>query len=157
MPLRIGPPRTCNTCGCDLPNNFYRYCSEHKRAATYATHRRWVAAHRGYYRDESKKRMRTDKSRWTKFKRDCVERDLQCGLTFEQFVLISHQDCFYCGESYLDTTGSRLDRMDNDQGYLPDNVVACCFQCNGAKGNRFSAEEMKMAMEIILFMREIRQ
>jgi len=38
-----------------------------------------------------------------------------------------NRPCFYCGQKN-DTKG--LDRVDNNKGYLIENVVSCCQQCN---------------------------
>lgn len=70
-------------------------------------------------------------------------------LTVADFQKISSQNCHYCGtppklKTYLYTNniyaiGSEiyangLDRIDNSKGYHLNNVVACCFTCNRAKG-----------------------
>lgn len=39
--------------------------------------------------------------------------------------------CFYCGTTANPTNG--LDRVNNDLGYLEDNVVPCCTFCNKMK------------------------
>jgi 5-methylcytosine-specific restriction endonuclease McrA len=43
-----------------------------------------------------------------------------------------------------------IDRKDNAKGYEPDNVVACCFNCNRIKGSFFSADEMKFIAENLI-------
>lgn len=48
--------------------------------------------------------------------------------------------CTYCGDK-IDTIG--LDRIDNDKGYAVDNVVSCCFDCNGTRSDRWTFEEMR--------------
>lgn len=35
-----------------------------------------------------------------------------------------------------------VDRLDNDRGYAADNLGWCCFPCNKAKSNSFTADEM---------------
>jgi len=47
--------------------------------------------------------------------------------------------CIYCG----DTHRVGCDRIDNDKGHTKDNVVPCCYDCNCARNNNFSYEEMK--------------
>lgn len=59
-------------------------------------------------------------------------------------VLLSlfQQKCAYCGippsrcetKSKLGMMYNGVDRVDNSKGYVPGNVVACCRQCNVAKG-----------------------
>lgn len=54
------------------------------------------------------------------------------------FDQISHGNCFYCG----DTERLGLDRIDNHKGHTMDNVVVCCYDCNIARGNNFTHDEM---------------
>lgn len=48
--------------------------------------------------------------------------------------------------------GYQLDRMDNNKGYIKNNCVVCCSQCNRIKGNQFTHDEM---LEIGKFVRNI--
>jgi hypothetical protein len=65
------------------------------------------------------------------------------GLSDEQAETIFRQPCHYCGEPPSNVCVrqkcppfyySGIDRLDATQGYIPTNVVACCKQCNYAKG-----------------------
>lgn len=47
------------------------------------------------------------------------------------------KSCVYCG---FPSTG--LDRIDNKIGHTEDNCVPCCKECNVARMNNFSHEEM---------------
>lgn len=51
---------------------------------------------------------------------------------------ITNGKCIYCG----DTKRLGLDRIDNSKGHTKDNVVVCCYDCNVARGDNFSFEEM---------------
>lgn len=51
---------------------------------------------------------------------------------------VENGHCFYCG----DTKRLGLDRIDNNKGHTMDNVVVCCYDCNVARSNNFSHEEM---------------
>lgn len=79
-------------------------------------------------------------------------------LTFNKFLEISQQNCFYCGQrpsnccnaycsrnsKFRQNNGSfiysGLDRVDNNFGHSFDNVVPCCINCNKAKSNRSKKE-----------------
>lgn len=81
------------------------------------------------------------------------QRGLVFGLTDEEFFRLISLDCFYCGHppaaiqklprrvkhetrrDYYDSgfASNGLDRVDNDLGYTPENVVPCCSNCNRAK------------------------
>jgi len=75
-------------------------------------------------------------------------------ISYEEFVeIISCGCCHYCnvpltwsdfGVGQRDSS-SKLDRKDNDRGYVSGNIATCCWRCNQAKGNRFSyAEWLRM-------------
>lgn len=83
-------------------------------------------------------------------------RNLPWGITREQFIELTTQNCFYCGSAPFRKIPTNLtarspksrqrqrsewplvlyngvDRRRNDLGYFPENCVACCFQCNRSK------------------------
>ena len=49
------------------------------------------------------------------------------------------QPCHYCGDTYR----IGCDRIDNTKGHSKDNVIPCCYECNVARGNNFTYEEMR--------------
>lgn len=66
-----------------------------------------------------------------------------CDLTRDVIEQLVTSSCFYCGRP-PEICGSRgaenskrmgLDRVNNDVGYVSNNVVPCCFQCNRVKSN----------------------
>jgi hypothetical protein len=67
------------------------------------------------------------------------KKGLSCNLT-ENWLKknITSKPCFYCG----DTENIGCDRIDNSKGHIKINVVPCCPQCNMARGNFFTTEEM---------------
>lgn len=79
------------------------------------------------------------------YKASAKERKLEYNLTEEQFAELTQQDCYYCGAkpnniandegNYGSYTYSGLDRIDNNKGYVIDNVVPCCKRCNYAKSS----------------------
>lgn len=58
----------------------------------------------------------------------------------EWLIGFCQQPCFYCG----DTRRVGVDRIDNSLGHTKDNVVPCCCDCNCARMNNFTHEEMKI-------------
>lgn len=71
------------------------------------------------------------------------QRELSWGLTKEDFSFITKMNCHYCGEPPAQTrtkprcnggyTYNGLDRVDNGEGYVINNVVPCCGKCNKMK------------------------
>lgn len=82
-------------------------------------------------------------------------------LTFEDFLMLSQKNCFYCGcapsnrTNYYVTKNNKyskerqingfftyngLDRTDNAHKHDLDNVVPCCLDCNKAKLERSKEE-----------------
>lgn len=76
-------------------------------------------------------------------KRAARERGYAWSLTDEQAFALYSQPCHYCGcvssnhSMHPTHNGSYryngIDRVDNDQGYTPENCVPCCKHCNIAK------------------------
>ena len=60
--------------------------------------------------------------------------------------------CIYCG----DTHKIGCDRLDNNKGHCKDNVVPCCYECNCARNNNFTYNEMKIIGAAIRKVKNIR-
>ena len=73
-----------------------------------------------------------------------ARRNLDFDLTIEEFGNIIDKNCFYCGcppsnshsrdrRSNGPCVYNGIDRVDNNKGYVMDNVVPCCKRCNYMK------------------------
>ena len=81
------------------------------------------------------------------------KRGVDVKLTFEEFLdVINEKKCHYCGEDLIyeqysrfwgeaNSRAHKLDRKNNDLGYIKENVVTCCWECNRLKSDRFTYEE----------------
>lgn len=79
-------------------------------------------------------------------KRGCKDRNLCWELTFDQWQAIVKQNCYYCNAEpspYVPNhRASRyglflcngIDRYWNNEGYVINNCVPCCWTCNRLKG-----------------------
>jgi hypothetical protein len=78
------------------------------------------------------------------YRRGAQKRGFEFTLTIEQFRVLTSGNCRYCGGSpgtvfrnYREFNGAYvyngIDRLDNAQGYTPDNCVTCCKICNQMK------------------------
>lgn len=79
------------------------------------------------------------------------KRGLNFELSFEQFLKLIKQNCFYCDDPpsntyrLLDSRGNiragvpftynGIDRKKSDEGYTKENTVSCCWKCNVAKSH----------------------
>ena len=85
-------------------------------------------------------------------KRNAKRRKYQWALSKEQVRILTQQPCHYCGveprQGCLHRRYNKvyiyngLDRVDNERGYIIDNVVPCCRTCNLAKFTK-TTEEFK--------------
>lgn len=76
------------------------------------------------------------------YKKSAKKRNLTFSLTDEEFLNIVTQNCYYCGEkpSKISEKNRRgefccngIDRLDSSKGYVLNNLVPCCKQCNYSK------------------------
>lgn len=73
------------------------------------------------------------------------QREIDFQLDKDVFLIEIQKNCHYCGSVPMNTRRNKsewkpeqvvytgLDRIDNERGYVTDNVVPCCFICNQAK------------------------
>lgn len=106
------------------------------------------------HRQAVKKNHFRPKARFGNGRRNAKVRGIAWELTFSQwFDLIKDSICSYCKGS-LPTMGVGLDRVDNNLGYLPSNVVPCCQACNHLKGKYFTAAETQVMVDALLAYRK---
>jgi len=107
----------------DVGDGLQTYCRDctvvYKRAKYPSLH----ARHLAYQKVHNK----TPIGRFVKYKAAAKSRNLEFTLTFEQFIAFWQQPCYYCQDT-TKTVG--LDRLNNDEGYITQNVVSCCSVCN---------------------------
>ena len=128
------PPESCSKCRAPLPRTpeHFNHLARSPDGLDY-----WCKGCRRCARQESYQRNRraepqhlTPKDKWRGYRNGARQQDLAWGLTWEQFMGLWQLPCHYCGSEIL-TIG--LDRVDNDRGYLIENVVPCCPACHRMK------------------------
>ena len=78
---------------------------------------------------------------------------LKSDLTIEWMIEnIFDSECVYCG----DTKRLGADRVDNRRNHDMNNVVPCCYECNVARSNNFSHEEMKVIGQAVRAVKDSR-
>ena len=90
------------------------------------------------------------RARMRQYKKDAKAKGIEYNLTEEQFREITQKDCYYCGAKPNNISKcpefngnykyNGIDRIDNDKGYVSDNIVPCCITCNYAKGTKTMQE-----------------
>lgn len=96
----------------------------------------------------SRKRARTPRGRYKASQSIAKSRNLEWEISEVQYYELIKQKCHYCYYP-LNETGIGLDRMDNDKGYLINNVVPCCLPCNRTRSDNYSYNEMLILAETI--------
>jgi hypothetical protein len=76
------------------------------------------------------------------------KRNLACTKCSRVFLVHNGFHPHYCGFD-LPPTGMAIDRKDSQIGYTPSNVVPCCIDCNLAKNESFSYDEMLLLGAVI--------
>lgn len=87
------------------------------------------------------------------YKSHADSRNLEFNLTEDQFSLVAHQNCYYCGakptiykqlykyaKNTINEPLNGIDRIDSSKGYDLSNIVPCCTMCNRMKSD-FTSEE----------------
>ena len=74
---------------------------------------------------------------WRNYKYKAPKRGYEFCLSLEYFILNFRAPCFYCGEN-IKNVG--FDRVDNNIGYIEENVVPCCDVCNRMKRTQTKSE-----------------
>lgn len=96
------------------------------------------------------------------YKKGAERRNYDFDLSLEDFIKISLENCFYCGEMpnriyYAESVNTGkwvangIDRLDNKIGYNIDNCVACCWTCNDMKKNKNNIDFLAHIKKIYLY------
>ena len=79
------------------------------------------------------------------YKRNAKIRELPFTISKKEFMELTQLSCHYCGlqpenKMHIGNNGdyiyNGLDRKNSEDGYIIENVVPCCWECNSAKNNR---------------------
>ncbi len=111
---------------------------------------------KNYYHN-NKKRVRKTTISWLKSSRGrfmmakhaAKKRKLVWNISYEEYTNINQNKCFYSTKHILPEQGSGLDRIDNNKGYLINNVIPCCTNCNLGRANRYTVTEWKIMINAL--------
>jgi hypothetical protein len=111
-----------------------KVCSATKLIDEFQLYSKKTGSYRGTCREcrteQNRISRRAPERKYKEYKYEASRRELEFGLSFEQFSSFGGKPCHYCGDA-LDSIG--LDRVDNSLGYFIGNVVSSCFTCNSIK------------------------
>lgn len=100
------------------------------------------------------KYMQTPKGIYSILKDNSKKRNKPFTLTVEEFTdwyLNKEKKCFYCKKQTAEWEGRlEIERVNNDEGYVLDNMELACSDCNGVKGNILSEEEMLLIGDLVM-------
>lgn len=79
---------------------------------------------------------------YSQYRASARQKYLDFNLDINQFKEITSKNCYYCGVEPKNRAERHkyiyyyngIDRVDNDKGYILDNIVPCCSRCNTHKG-----------------------
>jgi hypothetical protein len=84
------------------------------------------------YQKQQDVESRRARLRYSELIKRAKEKGLPLTLSEEQHADLSIKPCIYC--EFMPQVGyNGIDRMDNQEGYTPENSVPCCTECNRSK------------------------
>lgn len=82
------------------------------------------------------------------------KKGLEFSLSDFEMIVLFQDNCFYCGRApykmvnkpkcYGFFVYNGIDRMDNNKGYIKENCVSCCLECNFMKNSYHTNEFLKL-------------
>lgn len=99
--------------------------------------------------------------KFTAYRKGARDKSRVWELTFDDFMKITQENCFYCGvepcnvnripekEWAEDFRYNGIDRINSREGYLLDNVQPCCWRCNYMKREKSQDDFLRHARRIV--------
>lgn len=100
------------------------------------------------------------KALWYDYRKSARRRNLEFTLSLDDFEFITSSNCEYCGLPAVRVFNdygrfktpylcNGIDRVNNELGYTKENCVACCKECNFAKGRLAQSEFYEWIRRIV--------
>jgi hypothetical protein len=87
--------------------------------------------------------------------RGATRRGLAWELSEDEFRVLTHANCWYCGAAprlrlrrWPDDQANGIDRIDNAVGYTAANTVTACLPCNRAKHTMTQEAFLELARRV---------
>ncbi len=85
------------------------------------------------------------------YKNRASKKNLDFNLSHDEFDALKLHPCYLCGKPSNSQHLNGIDRIDNNKGYMVDNVKSCCFGCNHIKRNYILEDVFNKFMDIHSF------
>jgi hypothetical protein len=106
-------------------------------------------------KETSKKHRTTINARYKRLYHQAQRRGISVSISKEEFAHLISLPCTYCGSpASNEEQGIHLDRLNNDLGYVLDNVVPCCGACNMMRQNHYTSDEFKVLRAVLTKIRQ---
>lgn len=131
----------------DDPKAYRREWMRRKRKSDPTFARQQADAARAWQKDNPARNA------WNQYRQRANRKSLAWELSADLFEELLITSCHYCGSEPDPING--VDRIDNEHGYTPSNVVTACARCNYAKRDMSVAEFLAWAEQITNFRRAL--
>lgn len=109
-------------------------------------HKEWYSKNKIHMHDWQKKNIN---AKLSASKDQSQKRNLTWELTDDEAKDMMTSECTYCGFLDLDIITNGIDRLDSSKGYILDNCVPCCKECNYLKGSYDPVTFFKKCKQIV--------
>jgi hypothetical protein len=76
-----------------------------------------------------------NKTTYNSYKNRAIRKNIEFFISEEDYEYITSLTCYLCGKESNTTHSNGIDRINNELGYINDNVAGCCGECNYMKKN----------------------
>jgi hypothetical protein len=157
------PKRACSICGYEFvsSSNHQKYCQDCRTLSQKMFRAKYNGKNNkrlsiNYYKNVEKNRAialrnhyrktTNPKTRLRLIKSGATKRGLEFNISLEWYLENGwKKKCYYCGGD----TQDGLDRIDNSVGYIENNLVPCCINCNRAKATITQKDFLLMCVSVV--------
>ena len=133
----------CKICSCKHTRQYYK----NNREKVLAYNKEYTKCNSELIKHKYKIYNQSPNGKYSMYKKAAKKDGREFKLSLDEFQSFWQKNCYYCN-SKIQTIG--LDRINNNLGYVIDNIVPCCTVCNKMK-LKLSFSEFKKHIEKIYY------